>query len=360
MEFIALAIGSGDAFLLKDDGRIILFDSGGNKTKIVQALKANNVNHIHLAICSHNDQDHANGFIGLLKSKISVKEIWLPGIWSNIMQYLSDNSKEIDAIRRFGATQSVKFDNNEIDYDSLFSEESVSLEYFDDTIPHIDNRLQNVSLFADMTMRHEKRHTCYQCVHKDQCGFSVKINLKRIKEIVQLAYKKGCTIRWFEPITFCATNVIDYGFVALNSRQICRIRKIKNTMSFLQALTLSEENKYSLVFEYMKNGVPVVRFSADSDCTCQSGSPYKNSIIITAPHHGSEANAIVYATFKGDTKIWVRSDGTSRKRPCAEFKKLANKYCLACHINKSKEELCFHYDSSTNKWIHKRGRYCNC
>ena len=107
------------------------------------------------------------------------------------------------------------------------------------------------------------------------------------------------------------------------------------------------------------NGEPIIRFSADSDCTCQS-MVYKNSIIITAPHHGSEANSNVYQCIKGNDIIWVRSDRKSRIRPCDTFKKLASKYCLACANRNAKSEISFRYNRMQKKWIHLSGMHCNC
>lgn len=79
---------------------------------------------------------------------------------------------------------------------------------------------------------------------------------------------------------------------------------------------------------------------------------------MTAPHHGSEANSNVYNAFQGDNIIWVRSDRKSKKRPCSEFKKMKNRYCLACYTKNFVSEIKIEYDS--NGWTWKGGTKCGC
>lgn len=307
IEFTALEIGSGDAFLLEDNGMNILFDSGGSKTTIVRGLKKKKINDLHLAICSHNDIDHANGFIGLLDSDISIREIWLPVTWASILDFIIDNKCDLFELRHHIADNLDEIIN---EVDCLYSKESISVEDFDEKLSYISELIEIYNLTEwDYWYRH---HTL--------CENPIIIKLDRIMKIAGLAYQHGCKIRWFEPTTKCEKNAIGYGLVPLNSRSVSCVSKIKDTMSFLQMLTLTEENKHSLVFEYLKDGIPIVRFSADSNCTCQSVTPYKNNIIVTAPHHGSEANDHVFRNLKGNDIIWVRSDRKSQKRPCATFK----------------------------------------
>lgn len=351
MKFTALEIGSGDAFLLEDDGRKILFDSGGSKTSIVRILEGENIDRIHLAICSHNDIDHANGFIGLLKSKISIDEIWLPATWASILNFIIDNKHEFFEPWRH-IVYNIDEINDEIKHnvDCLYSKESIPVEDFDE-------RLSYISELIEINNLNDRDCWCY---HHVLCGKPIIINLDRIMMIAGLAYQHGSKIRWFEPANSCTNNIIDYGLVALNSKQVSSVRKVKDEVSFLKMLTLTEENKHSLVFEFTKNDIPIVRFSADSDCCCMSVKSYTNNIIVTAPHHGSEANDIVYKNLKGDGIIWVRSDRKSQKRPCATFKKLSKKYCLACCEKNFKARVSFNYDFSQNRWKYLNGNKCSC
>lgn len=369
LKFTALEIGSGDAFLLEDGERKILFDSGGNKTKIVTLLKKKGITKIDLAICSHNDIDHANGFIGLLESvDYDIDEIWLPGTWATILKYVRDNGifpEEIEWI--VNTTKDLKekncndviFRDGEDSVSDLFDKESIeSIEDFDDGLSYFSELIDS-DLYDSMNRRYLHYEYYYRLRQNDEmrCECLSLLKLDRIIKICGLAYQKGSKIRWFEPVKGCPINIVDRGFVALNSHEMCRIQKFKNAQSFAKFFTLTIENECSLVFEYWEKDTPIIRFSADSDCTCQS-KPYTNNIIITAPHHGSDANAIVYTTIQGKDVIWVRSDRKSSKRPCADFKNQLNRYCLACRNGNFKSEIQFEFQG--NKWQHKSGNNCTC
>ena len=63
-------------------------------------------------------------------------------------------------------------------------------------------------------------------------------------------------------------------------------------------------------------------------------------MIITAPHHGSEANKYAYERFKNENPnndlnvFWIRSDGRFKKRP----------YCILCRgCIYSKQDIHFFY-----------------
>ena len=356
LKFTALEIGSGDAFLLEDGERKILFDSGGNKTKIVTLLKKKGITKIDLAICSHNDVDHANGFIGLLNSDIDIDEIWLPGLWANLLQFVKDNGivweKESQYIKKY---ENFCMNKNEFEIDTLFDKEkeSISMDTFDDELSYFSELIESSEFHEDMGCLY------YQCIRHAPNTLNLIINLDRIIKIAGLAYQKGSKMRWFEPLSSQTKAIgIGYNFFVINAREMCVVQKIKELTEFLFALKLTDENRYSLVFEYQNNNSPIIRFSADSDCTYQSYSPYVNNIIVTAPHHGSDANAIVYKNLKGKDIIWVRSDRKSSKRPCVDFKKQPRKYCLACRNRNFKSEI--HFEFQGNKWQHKSGNNCTC
>ena len=348
LSFSALEVGQGDAFLLEKDGWKCLFDSGGSKSGLESLLKNKRINHLNLAVCSHNDSDHINGFLGILdtNSKITVDEIWLPGLFGSIIQYVVDNGIPREIL------EPEDYHIDDINLESLYDRElrTISCDEFEDNMPMYIG-------FMDYAHR-DMRYEIWPCFRFSLKELSLLIKLKNIEEIAKLAYQRGCIIRWFEPINGCVANYIDYGFTALNSKETHQIKKLKGVKEFIYALTLTAENKYSLVFEYAEEVTPIVRFSADSDCTCQSVMPYPNNIIITAPHHGSEANQNVYSQIRGNDIIWVRSDRKSRKRPCAAFKRQANRYCLACSNRNFKAELHFEHDG--NRWQHITRYSCTC
>ena len=424
--FTALTVREGDAFLLENDGWKCLFDSGKDKS-IIDLLQFKGVETLDLAICSHNDADHANGFIALLESGFPIREIWLPGLWASVLQFAIKNCNN-------GGEVVLDEECYRGDLNSLFSEESMSEDSFDDYLTFLGKRegSQNLLLhsserlhdklashiienpeiiesFLDCNLRNhfnlDSDEICskeledaylkdsfggyypsrfYRSDH-NWFGFtserglhaffhhrlehpgwtqhmvrrSLDFKLERILEIASLAIKSDCTIRWFEPSLSCTNEVVDHGFVPLNSEKMCSIKMPKSSMAYMYLLQLTEENKNSLVFEYTKNDVPLVRFSADSNCNCQS-IPYEKSIIVTAPHHGSAANANVYYAIKGNDIIWVRSDKITNKRPCQEFKRTTHKYCLACEKYNYVSEVCFEYNTWLERWDYVRGERCRC
>lgn len=351
MKFTALEIGSGDAFLLETGERIVLFDSGGNKKTIVNLLNKKGIEKIDLAICSHNDIDHANGFIGLLDSNISIDEIWLPGLWAHILQFAKDNDMAWDINFNF-SKEYENFYNDEFAINSLYDNESIPCESFNDDLSYF-------SELIDSTEFYKEQGYLYYLSQNKTITLNLMINLDKIIKIAGLAYRKGSKIRWFEPSRSNLRNIIDYGFMALNAQELYKVHKLKGLTEYMRALQLTDANRYSLVFEYQKNEIPIVRFSADSDCTYQSTNPYLNNIIITAPHHGSDNNKGVYSEIGGKDIIWIRS-GKPRQRPCSSFKNLNNKYCLACNSKNIKCEICFEYDSTKMQWVNLHGNQCHC
>lgn len=316
LSFSALEVGQGDAFLLEKDGWKCLFDSGSRKSGLVSLLKKKRIYHLNLAVCSHNDFDHTNGFLGILdtNSKITVDEIWLPGLFGSIIQYVVDNGIPREIL------EPEKYHIDDINIESIYDRElrAISCGEFEYNMPIGLMRIEHM-LHGGYRRRWGFHYRID--LHRE----SLLVKLENIKEIAKKAYEAGCLIRWFEPVDGCVKNHIDYGFTALNSTETHQIKKLKGVQEFIYALTLTAENKYSLVFEYAEEGIPIVRFSADSDCTCQSVAPYLENIIITAPHHGSEANQNVYSQIREQDIIWVRSDRKSSKRPCAAFKSQANR-----------------------------------
>ena len=419
LKFTALTVREGDAFLLEDDGWKCLFDSGRDES-IVDLLKFKGIDKLDLAICSHNDADHANGFIALLNSGFQIKEIWLPGLWASVLHFINDNCKNAGEVEL-----DEEVFNGELD--SLFTEKSVSEDSFNQDLSfgEDENRegiqdfcarlhsklachmVENpyYSGFWDRTLRKQIFEEYHNMVEKEKDYFekvlwdydpwdddhiinlydyrnelmrrfhhrwkrfeltprnikrSLDLKLENILSIATLAKQHNCTIRWFEPSSSCLKEEIDHGFISLNSSWTCSIRMPKSGMAYMYLLSLTKENKYSLVFEYTKNGVPIIRFSADSDSTCQSIFPYPGNIIVTAPHHGSAANANVYKTIRGNDLIWVRSDKQTKLRPCLAFKNCNNKYCLACKTNNFISEICFIYNPALKKWDCVKGEQCRC
>jgi len=316
---------------------------------------------IDLAICSHNDSDHSNGLIGLLKSPLfEIKEIWLPATWVPILDFIIEKgiNGELDYfLHEYIEESNLAINDNKksLDYSSLVKESNISIETFDDKLQFI-SEIETLDYFYLYRLIYHHHWPINEFINEF-------INFDRIIKIAGLAYKKGSLIRWFKPENNNpAIQDPNYGFKPLNSREIVvgdKIDKVDRS-NFFNLLQLTNENKYSLVFEFYTENKPIILFSADSDFSFLVDKTYKNNIIVTAPHHGSGNNAIVYTKIIGDNIIWIRSDRRNTKRPCSDFKKLSDKYCLACALKNQKKEICFEYDFKNYKWNYRKGIKCTC
>src|SRR5208282_4920283 len=89
-------------------------------------------------------------------------------------------------------------------------------------------------------------------------------------------------------------------------------------------------------FTHQSEEYPNIVFTADSDLSFSQPIPWMNGMIMTAPHHGSEANASAYSRLKNETSYrihvnLVRSDGRFASRPGPSFLAAhGSKYCTLC------------------------------
>lgn len=351
LKFTALEVSEGDAFLLERGEWKCLFDAGEDKTKAKDLLIAKNIQRINLAICSHNDVDHSEGFIEILKSSITIDEIWFPGCWISIIRFIVNNLNSANWIifeKLIDSSSGKKsYSKQEFSMDALYEPEANAVpvsefkKYMTDDYATYDDYMKN-------PIRKRKNSKQWICI-------------KKIMQIAKLAFDKGCIIRWLEP-DYCGINsYVDYGFFALNAKPKSFVKKVSSTTNFIKLINLTIENIYSLAFEFKYNGIPVIRFSADSTCYSQTVNPYKESIIITAPHHGSCHNDIVYSLlqFDIDKTIWVKTHNRSVTK-IKDFKNLKNKYCVFCCKNtfSGPERICFEYNDAIKEWQYKKGHNC--
>jgi hypothetical protein len=337
IQFRSLKVGSGDSFLVEDNGLRYLVDSGGSAI-IMQRLITEPID---IAICTHNDSDHSKGFIGLLKKRKGlIKEIWLPGVWAGVIKFISEGkyfalfNKEIDFNEIEKPTEiSALLEDSEIDIDE-FTDDMVDLEHF----------------YDDMFYR-STRFGYPQPIFRE-----VYFNIERIKHICRLAYEDGAAIKWFFPSNMPGKKIRN--FIPINSEIGLKLKKVKrdDLQSFLKLAYLTSENRHSLVFEYVVEDQPKILFTADSIIDKLRG--YSESIIVTAPHHGSDSNKETYKNINGNNIIWVRSDRPSGKRPCTEFLSLNEKYCLTCTKDQKVESEEVVFELRSNVWEYVKGKKC--
>ena len=156
----------------------------------------------------------------------------------------------------------------------------------------------------------------------------------RIRAIAIAAFHRGIPVRWFDFDLARPSGVIA-ALQPVNARPIARVRPRIGLLLHWLALTVA--NKKSLVFwSPPADQHPGVLFTADSDLAgIRMPKPLSGSII-TAPHHGSEANAAAYLAVtafeqQSSTLTWVRSDGGYRNRPGQSYLGLSSRrLCTLC------------------------------
>ena len=96
MKFVALPVGSGDAFYAEtEDGFRILIDGGRSKRELPHLFERyTGWTDVHVLVCTHNDADHAEGLIGFLESGLRCEELWLPATWIDAVRSLPDEPSE--------------------------------------------------------------------------------------------------------------------------------------------------------------------------------------------------------------------------------------------------------------------------
>lgn len=333
----SLLIGSGDSFLIENGDDFYLIDSGGSQKNILNLIPPK----INIAICTHNDSDHSKGFIGILNSeRHTIDEIWLPGIWATVIDFIKKWNYNTEFL-------SDTIDNINLTDININEILTTSDENIDDLTDEL-GFLSDISEYSNM----------YFLLFHSILNIKIYFNIYRILEIAKLAYEKGVAIKWFFPDN--NGGKILNNFRPVNCKHLLKTKKIKNNdlSYFLKLAYITSENEHSLVFEYHINNLPRILFTADSLISIPQ--PYKNQIIVTAPHHGSNTNSKVYSNIKGKDIIWVRSDSPSYRRPCQDFLNLKKKYCLSCTKKHSinREEIIFVYDKG--KWKYLKGQLCKC
>lgn len=390
-KFIAIPVAQGDAFYLKRGDWSALVD-GGRSEQSFPGLFTTHVNPdgVEVLVCTHNDADHANGVLGFLRSGLSCREVWLPGRWLDALPGVLESietvieilAKEIQSVR-------VRPEDSEEDISSLEAyaitidgkhdekrTENKSLELGDDGWPaECHKKLEQAdetgwgsdSLYPIFRYRHRYGYFDLD-ENRMNLLWSAIDAAKRIREIAKEAFHRGIKVRWFEFYPSAPAG----GIADLHPINCREITKIHNTggVSLLMYLTLSIENKESLVFwSPGEDGQGGVLFTADSDLAgVTTLGPLKNALV-TSPHHGSSANANAYVKIKASasndsTLTWARSDGRYSKRPGNEYLGVAGKrFCTICRHSSTafslKQPVFLEYSSSV--WGGLNGTYsCEC
>jgi len=394
--FIAIPVAVGDAFYLELDNFSILTDGGGNTTAFPTMFQTcTKTNGVNIVICTHNDADHANGILGFLQAGMRCEEVWLPGRWLSVLpdilkpfvEILEELISDIKKIRTSDKLEKYKliFSNIE-DYanyvsDSLrddpLAEEGPLVE--DDGWPKsCIEKLENAELLEDIFQSFEPRGLAYWVFRLTSPYFQLMpaevqllwsaIDAARIRGIALEAFHRGISVRWFEFNTSHPSGGIPT-LQPVNSREVGRVRPRVGPLLTWLALTVS--NKESLVFlSPAGNNYPGILFTADSNLSGLQIPFQLDHALITASHHGSEANAMAYSFIESVSQnafssiTWVRSDGRYKSRPGRTYLGLtSSKICSLCRQAGGKwtRKQAIHLYSRSGKWIRTRGsKVCSC
>lgn len=357
MQLTALPVNVGDSFLLRDEDKIILVDGGMNQQHIVQLLQHEQIpdNHIDLLVCTHYDADHINGIIGILQSnKFTFKELWLPEILGSIGYTLS---KKIRELFKDSREAMVYIGSEDSGYESIFTvQEYNEINHGskeNNSFEDIDTKV--LDAFVDYPRFH-----CFELFwHFDSnANYQMMLTLNSTVSLISNALHSGAYIRWFKYNGYTHKT---YGFDLYSENALQTDITLYDSKLFFLALyhlSLSDINKYSLVYMYQKENVPDVLFSADSDLHFYPQQVIlKDNSIVTAPHHGSSANDSAYLKILGKDLTFVRSDRSQHKRPGQGYLNQTHRYCTICRNKTTKQKIELNYNGLV---FTTSARVCTC
>lgn len=386
--FVSIGVGQGDAFFLERAGLAVLIDGGRSAQGFpTQFQKVTKRDSIDILVCTHNDADHALGILGFLNSGLACKEVWLPGSWTDRLEdlllyperfteELISNIEEIEVSpERHPLLQAIG---------DQYSERMMQQERANGDITSIDALSEALEMGAEIEGYGgillyppppwppedwpSPWYRSWRILRRDDRRFRLFIEAisaaNLIREISLAAYHTGALIRWFEYDRTSNSGGIPRVLMPLNAHEIVwlRIRR----WPALRYLALTTSNKQSLVFiSPAHDEEPAVLFTADSDLSFPQSIPWQNGMIVTAPHHGSEANAYAYERFTSETTygldaIWVRSDGRFKTRPGNSYLKVCrSRFCTLCReSNYPKQDV--RLTVVSGKWRPVFTRKCRC
>lgn len=337
--FTALPVGQGDAFLLERDSRAVLVDGGRARHGFESTFSAySEIDHLSVIVCTHADADHADGLIGLLESNaIRVDEVWLPGRWTERLADLckdpmgfvynavcqADDS-QIDDLQAFGQ----KLSADPVSRDAPSSREDVLRDPAPDVIEALE-----------LPIRWPTVPFWWWGRAADSVFAQILEVAQRIQLVAKAAHNAGARLRWFDFDLAQRTGVASGGepgmLIPVNAAELTAPYAATHLRE-LEWLALSVANRESLVFIAPESAdEPGVLFTGDSDLDFRPslGPAPQRSVLVTAPHHGSESNAAAYERLSdwGGSQILIRSDGNYKSRPGNSYLSHGQRrFCTLC------------------------------
>lgn len=364
--FVAINVGTGDAFFLERADCTSLVDGGLAKGFPGLLTHTTGRQDIDVLVCTHNDADHANGVLEFLNAGYGVKECWLPATWLEALQRLLGD--DTDSVLR----------------DLIFEPEGG-----DKPLPERVGR-EGEPITAEVIERlldREAEHDplldggaaglvgarfvllTQPVLAVAIAGPGLWLDAARIQKIALAAARRQIPIRWFDPDT--SPSGSNAG--PLRVINAAEVRSIKRSvLSRRDVLRLTQVNRGSLVvYSPPERGVPGVLFSADSGFGFSARLPADPGMIVTAPHHGAAdaENRAAYARLAREhpgmeeSWTWVRSDKATpagHSRPCDEYWNQTRKFCTRCRGSRSAGQHVA-LDGVSGGWVPSAGvAVCRC
>ena len=381
----------GDAFFFQRGEFSALIDGGGSSSSFPGMFQLHlNRSSVNVLVCTHNDTDHSCGIIGFLKSGFGCEEVWLPALWKDRLDDLTNRSSEFfdELVQEIESSSPPTADDqrrpDRLSLESLgdlyaqeeqdsgpegegevFTDEALPLEAIDSEEKEFSSHLLSYWIEADpfldfriIMLRNAIRPDRWMLFYQALAA------ARRINAIADEARNRNIPIRWFRYSADNATGGKARLLAPLNAVQVRpKLRKI----SSLRYLALSVANKQSLVFGSPSCPKwPGIVFSAESDFKFRCPIPWYNGMLITAPHHGAGSNANAYRRFKkevgGKFDInWIRSDKKDKRRPGPSYLGLNKKhrYCTICRGSIQPKQA-VRFAIQHGGWCPRSTRPCAC
>jgi len=359
-------------------------------------------NDVDIVVCTHNDADHADGIIGFLQGGCSCREIWLPARWLSVLPYALqptpiilksllnqayEASAELKDLQRRREPEVIPLIELYGDFLSEKGESQTIAQSADtqdgatgwptEVIPALERSGEDDGLVAALGSGSISIEVLFRFMHwlpspdeepEARLVLEALGAASRIRNIAREAFHRGVTVRWFAFNNRAAPTGGDRWLAPANSQLAASVEPVPQTRA-MAALALTTINRESLVFwTGAGEGCRGVLFTADSDLDIDVGLPPSlDGFIVTAPHHGSEANKAVYQTVarrvSQDAVVnWVRSDGRFRSRPGATYLAArGRRFCTICRTPQPVPKQAVEFFARSGAWVrHKRTRPCAC
>ena len=368
--FSALPVGQGDAFFVSSGSFAALIDGGRSRTALPTLLaRRPRARTLTAVVCTHNDADHAEGLIGLLGSdSISVPEVWLPGQWATRLRdlFVAPVAFMHEVLVQIHSLGEEDRERSLAELGDTYAEAAEAGDDGPAIVEILDEAIEARTRAPDSLTRN---HTLWllQWVHpfdriSTRLFWEAIDAAERIRALAYLAWERASVIRWFA-VSSSPPGRATTPLIPVNSMEIVRVSAKK--LDALRFLALSVSNKRSLCFAFLPaSEAPPVLLAADSDLSFQAPIPWASGMIVTAPHHGSEANAKAYSRASQECPdpnsiVWVRSDGRFRSRPGASFLRQSRRYCTRCRpYSQAVQEV--HFVGNASSWRPRRVKPCRC